>query len=67
MMQVMYIGGKSCTTYRSFCWGNLREREHLEDPGVDWNVILRSTHRKLDGGAWVGLDWLRIWTGGRYL
>jgi len=62
-----YVGGKVYTTYRSSWWGNLRESEHLEDPGVDGNVILRSTLTKLDVGAWAGSSWLRIWTGGGYL
>jgi hypothetical protein len=22
-------------------WGNLRERDHMEDPGIDGNIILR--------------------------
>jgi hypothetical protein len=28
-------------TYAGFCWGNLRERDHLRDPGVDGRIILR--------------------------
>jgi hypothetical protein len=31
--------GKRCI--EGFGWGNLREREHLEDPGVDGRIILR--------------------------
>jgi len=27
--------------YTEFWWGNLRERDHLEDPGVDGRKILR--------------------------
>jgi hypothetical protein len=27
--------------YTGFWWGNLRERDHLEDPGVDVRIILR--------------------------
>jgi len=27
--------------YTGFCWGNLRERDHLGDPGVDERIILR--------------------------
>jgi hypothetical protein len=27
--------------YTGFWWGNLRERGHLEDPGIDGRIILR--------------------------
>jgi len=27
--------------YTEFCWGKLRERNHLEKPGVDGRIILR--------------------------
>jgi hypothetical protein len=29
-----------------FCWGNLRERDHWGDPGVDGRIILRWIFRK---------------------
>jgi hypothetical protein len=32
--------------YTGFGWGNLREREHLEHPGVDERIILRYIFRK---------------------
>ena len=31
-------------------WGNLRERDKLEEPGVDERIILRWMFRKLEGG-----------------
>jgi hypothetical protein len=41
-------------------WGNLRERDQLEDPDVDGRIILRWVLRKWDVGAWIGSIWLRI-------
>jgi len=41
----------------------LRERDHLEDSGLDERIILRWIFRKWDGRAWTGLIWLRIGTG----
>jgi hypothetical protein len=39
--------------YKVFWWGNLRERDHLGDPGVDRRIILRWIFRKLDVGVWI--------------
>jgi len=35
--------------HTGFWWGNLRERDHLENPGVDRRKILRWTFRRWDG------------------
>jgi hypothetical protein len=42
----------------------LRERDHLEDPGVDERMILRLMLRNWDVTVWTGSVWLRIQTGG---
>jgi hypothetical protein len=40
--------------YTGFGWENLRERDHLGDPGLDGKMILR----------WIITKWdLRVWTG----
>jgi len=48
-------------------WGNLRERDHLGDPGVDGRIRLRCIFRKWDVRVWTGSSWLRIGTGGGLL
>jgi len=48
--------------YTGFWWGNLRERDHFEYPGVDWRIILRWIFRKWDVGAWTESIWLTIGT-----
>jgi hypothetical protein len=37
-------------------WGNLRERDHLEDSGVDDRLILRWIFRKWDVGIELAQD-----------
>jgi hypothetical protein len=37
-----------------FWWGNLRERNHWGDPGIDGRIILKQTFRKWDVG---GIGW----------
>jgi len=45
-MWYKWSGGE---VYIGFWWGNLREREHFEDLGIDGRVILKLFIRKLDG------------------
>jgi len=47
--------------------GNLRERDHFGDPGIDGRIILRWIFRKWDVGVWTGSRWLRIGAGGGHL
>jgi len=61
----LYVGrGKAYT--RSW-WGNLKERGHLGDPGIDGRIILRWIFRKWDLGLWTRSICLRIGTVGGHL
>ena len=53
--------------HTGFWWWNLRERDHLEFPGVNGSIIFKWIFRKWDVGVWTGLMWLRIGTGGGLL
>jgi len=53
--------GEMCT---GFWWGNVRERDHLGDPGVDGKIILKWVFTKCDVGIWTGSSWFKLGTGG---
>ena len=62
----------ACSRYRrevhtGFWCGRLRERDYLEDPGIDGWIILRRIFRKWDVGAWTGSSWLSLGTAGGHL
>ena len=53
--------------YTRFWWGGREGKNHFEDPGVDWRIILKWVVKKWDREAWTGLVCLRIGTGGEHL
>jgi len=65
IVDVTRLGGGE--VYRGFWLGKMRERDHLEDPGVDGAIILRWIFRKWDVRLWTGLSWIRVRTDGRHL
>jgi hypothetical protein len=46
--------------HTGFGWGDLRERDHLEELKADWRIVLKRIFNKLDGG----MDWIELAGGG---
>ena len=61
------FGSTGGEVYTGFWWGNLKERDHLGDPGLDGRIILRWIFRQCDVGIWTGSSWSRIVTDGGHL
>jgi len=57
------------TIHNQFWCGNLRERDNLEDLGVDWRkmYIYEWIFKTRNSTAWTGLNWLTKWTRGGIL
>jgi hypothetical protein len=51
---------------KSFGGGTCR-KDHLEDLGEDERILLKWLSKKWNEGAWTGLIWLKIGTGGDLL
>jgi len=47
------MGGR-VEAYTGFWWGNLKERDHFGDPGIDGTITLRRIFR-----MW-GVDWIEL-------
>jgi len=43
--------GEREEVHTGYCWGNLRERDHLEEPDVDGRIILICICSKWDERA----------------
>jgi hypothetical protein len=54
---VARTGERSGEAYTGFCWGNLRDRDHLGEPGVDGGIILRLIFQDVECG---GMDWIEL-------
>jgi hypothetical protein len=63
---MQHVWGRA-DVYTGFWWGNLKDRDHLEDPSIEGRIILISIFRKWDVGVWTRSSWLRIGTVGRHL
>jgi hypothetical protein len=63
----VYHAWKKGEVYTGFWWGNVRERDHLEDPAIYGRIIFRWIFRKWDVAARTRSSWLRIGTGAGHL
>jgi len=62
---VAYVGDRRRA--RRVLVGKTKERDLLEDLGVDGRILLKWIFKKYVGGDWAGLIWLSIGTCGDLL
>ena len=63
----MYHVQERVEVYTGFWCGNMRGRDHSEEPGTDGRIILRWIFREWDVRAWSVSVGLKIGIGGRHL
>ena len=73
-IRYLYVEGEmvvACSTYGGagevhtwIWWGEVRERDHLQDLSIDGKIMLQGICKTCDREVWTGLIWLRIRTGG---
>jgi len=53
--------------HTGFWWGDLGEKDHLQDLGVDGRTAVNCILKEYVRRAWIRLIWLRIGTSDRLL